>query len=61
MSDLEVKELARRIAQLERGIRSLSTAPRLSRTSIDNGFIPEYDENGALVNSGFRCVLDPQR
>lgn len=49
MSDLEVKELARRIAQLEGRVRSLSTSPRLARASIDNGFIPEYDENGALV------------
>ena len=49
MTSQEVKELARRIAQLEGRVRSLSTSPRLARASIDNNFIPEYDENGVIV------------
>jgi hypothetical protein len=46
----EVNSLKKRLAALERQIKELSSAPRLSHSSIHDGGISEYDSEGNLVS-----------
>lgn len=50
MSNAEVRRLAAELEGLRRQVRALSSAPRLARSSIEDGAVEEYDADGTLVS-----------